>query len=97
MKSIVIRCRDCDGFGIHRVPRPKKGLGTICQTCEGSGKETFSYKPFTGLRTRKGIEKVTKPSSGLGAIGFGVFAGPTIPYSDFLDGKVPPEAFRPVP
>lgn len=96
MQSIEIQCRDCGGFGIHRVPRPTKRLGTICQTCLGSGKETFRYKPFKGRRVRKGIEKVTEPSSGLGAIGFGAFAGPAIPYSEFLAGKMPPEAFTPV-
>jgi len=97
MKSVDVQCPKCGGYGICRNHGGPKDLGMVCHECDGSGKKTLWYKPFTRRKTRKGIAHVTRPDGRLGAIGFGALAGPRIPYTEFQNGKMPPDAFTPIP
>lgn len=88
MKSVVMVCPECDGFGVSRVAGGPKHIALVCGECEGSGKKTFYFKPFTARRERKGIKWVVGRSIAT-ALGFGPFAGPRISYGEFLAGKLP--------
>ena len=93
-KSVDIQCPDCSGFGIQRYSDSPKKLGVVCGECCGTGKKVLWYKPFTSRRKRQGIDQVTQLANG--ALGFGSFYGPRIPYTHFLAGKMPSEAIKTV-
>lgn len=58
--TIEMECEECLGEGVclgvyHMFGPP--GVAGVCEDCGGSGKLTFTYTPFTGLKQRTDIQK----------------------------------------
>ena len=69
-----------------------KGIGVLCIKCEGAGKMTVSYVPFTGRVRRDDVTIVCRASYG---IPIEKRTGrEDIPYEAFLAGKLPPNNCR---
>jgi hypothetical protein len=54
-----------------------KGVAVVCYTCEGSGCEKLSYKPFVGRKPREDIVTVRRSRES------------TISYQRFQQGVMP--------
>lgn len=85
LMTLDVRCPACKGSGVFRGIAEPKGIGIVCRDCKGSGKQTFTYLPFTGLQTRDDVCFVRAER--------GDFHIPDprgeIPYADFLAGTRP--------
>ena len=57
------QCEKCLGTGIRIGPGERDGLGVVCQTCIGTGREEITYTPFSGRVRRKDITKVISAGS----------------------------------
>lgn len=100
-KQIETQCPDCEGTGIfNNGPCERNSSGTICVTCDGTGKKIISYIPFTKRQIRTDIKRVFQSSfrfiiysddypnyfeNGKTAH----FSKMGIPYQDWLEGKKP--------
>ncbi len=73
-------CPSCSGTGIISRSREPRGVGVICDTCNG---EAFVMAPeFTGRVMRGDIRRVRHDS---------LTNLTEIPYEEFLAGKMPPK------
>jgi hypothetical protein len=88
MKKIEIEYDSCDGTGIYQGFAEPEGVGVVCLLCHGTGCRALSYKPFNGLRKRKGIKTVRRSAGTLIVTGVGPVGG-EITYEEFLKGKMP--------
>jgi hypothetical protein len=85
-QTVKAECNSCDGTGIYCGFAEPKGVGVICLTCDGTGCQTITYKPFEKLKKRRDIQKVARSRGSFIATG----VGPTrelITYDEFLAGK----------
>jgi len=55
MSTIDMECRSCEGTGLYSGMCEPKGVAVVCHTCNGSGCEKLSYKPFIGRKPRTDI------------------------------------------
>jgi hypothetical protein len=86
--TIEIECPSCQGTGVYRGFAEPQGVAVVCLHCEGTGKETITYKPFTGRKRRDGIHTVRLSAGTLLVTGVGPRGG-SVTYEEFLAGKVP--------
>lgn len=85
--QLEIECTKCKGTGLLFPLFPDEdGTGIVCDNCNGSGKGTLKYTPFTGLKRIKGVLKVQRPAVSIMRVGK---PRPTITYEEFLAGKRP--------
>lgn len=101
MKKIemLIECPLCNGTGVYSGIAEGEGVGVICYECNGTGAYTYSYKNFTGRKTKKGIKRVYLTGSqyklGTGKVTFSNGIGEIdmdkegVSYDEFLNGKIP--------
>jgi len=64
MKEITIECSGCNGSGLYVGMAERDGSAVICHHCKGTGKTTFKYNEFTGLKIREDILRVFKTTCG---------------------------------
>lgn len=87
---VEAQCSACGGTGIYVGYEEPKGVGVVCLNCDGTGKHVIEYIPFTGRKSRKGIEFVQLSAGNFMLTGQGPI-GKKISYKDFLKGKMPKE------
>ena len=57
--TIECECKSCGGTGLDTSGlRCHVGAARICRNCQGSGKATFTYTPFTGRKKTTGVVRV---------------------------------------
>jgi len=95
----VQQCEFCGGTGVYVGIGERDGIGVVCKSCSGSGKQEMrvEYLPFTKRREDKKIKRVIETNPGImcgegkgmgkGAARYtlGYFGG--MPYEDWLKGK----------
>ncbi|MDP2683986.1 MAG: hypothetical protein Q8P20_02910 [bacterium] len=86
--KIEANCFDCEGTGIYRSFREPEGVGVVCVTCKGTGKQIITYIPFTVRVRQEDIEFVRRSK---GVFGNNSFKKGQVTYQEFLDGKMPSE------
>lgn len=82
-------CGDCRGTGVYSGMCEAKGTAVICLGCDGSGKAVSLYRPFTGLKRRKGIKTVYKSRGRFIVTGVGAIPEKSVSYAAFLKGERP--------
>lgn len=88
LKAVIeMQCSACNGTGIYHGMAEPKGVGVVCLRCQGTGKQTITYIPFTGRKKREDID-VVRLSKGSTILSCGP-TGTEISYQDFLNGQVP--------
>jgi len=65
MQSIDVECSSCDGTGLYSGMAERDGLAVVCHRCDGSGKQTLKFIPFTGRRTATGVRRVIEVNPGM--------------------------------
>lgn len=88
MKTINYECEDCRGTGLYSGMCEGPGVAVVCLGCEGSGRASFVYKPFTGRKGRRDIKTVRRSRGTFIATGVGP-VGSEITYAEFVSGKLP--------
>lgn len=48
--TLDIACKACGGTGLYVGMGERDGAAVVCHTCQGTGKDTFSYEPFTSRK-----------------------------------------------
>lgn len=81
-------CRSCDSTGIYCGFMEAKGTGVVCLTCDGTGCHKIYYKPFERRKRRNGVHTVSRSAGSFILTGTGA-VGNSIPYKEFLAGKMP--------
>lgn len=56
--SITIQCQPCGGTGLYSGFMEGKGEAVVCAGCGGTGKQDFTYQPFTGRKKKNGINRI---------------------------------------
>jgi len=75
--TVDMECRSCEGTGLYSGMAEPKGVAVLCHTCQGSGCEKLSYKPFTKRKPREDIVTVRRSTES------------TISYQRFQQGVMP--------
>lgn len=83
-------CEACDGTGIYQGMAEPVGTGVVCLRCNGSGCEKINVKVFVRRKRAKGVSKVYRSRGSFIAAGVGPNTDrKSVPYSEFLKGKMP--------
>lgn len=62
--QVDVECSSCGGSGLYCGFAEKNGCAVICSTCNGTGCEKISYKPFVKRHIKHTIKRVFKSSYG---------------------------------
>lgn len=93
--KIEIECPSCSGTGLYSGFAEGAGCAVICHQCSGTGKSSYSYRPFTGRKLKKGILKVYRSGCGYGSSATGeMFDLAGCSYKQWQEGKRPAPAKR---
>lgn len=84
--ALEVECQSCAGTGVFRGLMEGEGVGVLCRTCNGSGKEMIDRRLFNGRRFRSDVH-IVKVSILAGAESGPVGQG--VKYEEFLEGKMP--------
>jgi len=88
--TVEVECKDCKGTGLYRGFAEPKGIAVVCLKCDGTGKVSLTYTPFTERKRRDDVNTVRRSAGTF----IGAAVGPTggsISYEEFLAGKMPSE------
>lgn len=85
---ISVECAKCRGTGVYRGFAEPEGVGVVCLECGGSGCKEIAYTPFSKRKTRNDVREVKRSRGTMIPLGVGP-VGESIPYSAFLEGKMP--------
>jgi len=89
MPIIKRRCEaGCGGTGVYSGMLEAEDEAVVCLGCRGTGCEAVSYVPFTKRKRRRGI-KTVRLSRGSSLITGAGGVGDSVPYAEFLKGKLP--------
>lgn len=88
LQAIEIECQACNGTGLYVGFAEPLGTAVICYGCDGTGKVTFTYRPFIKRKGKRGVETVARSAGTLIATGVGP-VGKTITYAEFKQGLMP--------
>ena len=80
-KEVFIICPACEGFGL--TLSEDQSFYCACASCEGTGKETLTYTPFTGRKEPREHKEVYVPRTKT-----------KIPYKKFKKERDPSKYFR---
>jgi len=61
-ESVVAECSACDATGLYQGFCEKRGAAVICTRCEGTGKVTIDYIPFTERKIKENVKRIFKSS-----------------------------------
>ena len=92
MNTILAECSSCGGTGLYRGFAEREGEPVVCITCEGTGAEKISYRPFTGRKHKKGVKCVRMSRGSFIATGIGGIERTEMTYNEFLQKFQPPTA-----
>jgi hypothetical protein len=57
--TLDVMCSACSGTGLYIGMGEKGGAAVVCRTCDGTGKDTLTYVPFTARnRTPRSVKSV---------------------------------------
>lgn len=86
-QKIEAQCSSCNGSGLYSGMAESGDLAVVCSRCDGSGKMTITYTPFTGRKKRRGIKRVILTNTGykLNAELVGSYG---LTYKEWWDGKL---------
>lgn len=87
-KSIEVQCGSCSGTGLYRGFAEPQGVAVVCLQCDGTGKGTIRYTPFTGQIRRNDVKTVQLSRGTFLATGIGP-GGSSISYEEFMRGQRP--------
>lgn len=87
---MMVHCTACGGSGVYCDFAEPKGVGVVCNRCNGSGAAKLQYIPFTGRKQRDGVETVRLSRDSFIGTGVGPTGG-SVTYQEFLAGKIPSE------
>ena len=86
-KIVEFECLDCSGTGLYCGFAESEGEAVVCLSCNGTGKRTIEYTPFTGRKEKEGIRWVSLSRGSFIGTGVGSI-GKKISYEDFKCGKL---------
>jgi hypothetical protein len=88
-KSVKIVCQaGCGGTGVYMGFCEPRRIAVVCTGCDGTGCQTFYYKPFTKRINRKGVKEVRNSRGNFILTGVGP-TGSSITYEQFKKGAKP--------
>lgn len=84
-KHVEAECSSCGGTGVYCGFCEPPGTAVVCLTCDGTGCETISYRPFTGRKRKHGVKTVSQSQGRFIATGVGAVSNTTMTYKEFLE------------
>lgn len=82
MTKVNVECSSCGGTGLYSGMCEREGTAVVCLTCDGSGCEVISYKPFEGRKRKRGIRSISQSRGTFIATGVGA-TGTPMTYAEF--------------
>jgi len=62
--KVDVECPSCHGTGLYAGMDEGDDSAVICTTCDGTGKTTLTYTPFTKRKEKRNIKRVFRTSAG---------------------------------